>query len=187
MVIATSVNEIKVTAVPEDENSKVVISGNTGLKEGENTITINVVSDSGNTKTYSIHVTKTDDTEITNANLKSLSIKGFNFYPSFKPNIYNYNLIINESISKLEINVETENEQATYEIIGNENLTEGENLIKIIVKAPNDITTKEYKLNAYISSKVVEGIQNNKKEGSILIGILSVAILITTIILLSKK
>ena len=137
LVVDLTVNEIEVTATPEDNEADVSISGNKKLEEGENTIKIIVSADGGNTKTYLIHVTKTDDIEITNADLKSLSIKGFSFYPSFKPSIYSYNLIIDESISKLDIQLETENEGATFEIIGNENLKEGENLIKIIVTAQN--------------------------------------------------
>ena len=127
LIVDLSIDEIEVTAVTEEETSTVSINGNTSLKEGENLITIKVTANDGNTRTYLIHVTKTDDVEITNANLKSLSIKGFSFYPGFKSNIYSYNLIINEKISKLEFYVETENEQATYEIVGNENLEEGEN------------------------------------------------------------
>ncbi len=137
LVVDLSVNDIEVTAIPEDDGASVSISGNKKLDEGENTIKIDVDAGRANIKTYLIHVTKTDDVEITNADLKSLSIKGFSFYPSFKPNIYSYNLMIDESISKLDIQIETENEEATVQIVGNENLKEGDNLIKIIVTARN--------------------------------------------------
>ena len=96
---------------------------------------------------FSAEFTKTDDIELTNANLGKLEIKGFQFFPSFKNNIYSYSLVINESIDKLNIFTEAENENAKIEIIGNENLKEGNNLIKIIVTAENEETTKEYKIN----------------------------------------
>lgn len=42
--------QINVTAIPVDEKATVTISGNTALKEGENTITIGVKAEDGTTK-----------------------------------------------------------------------------------------------------------------------------------------
>ena len=186
LIVDLSIEEISIEAYPDDINSIVMIDGNTDLQEGENTISITVRAEAGNTKTYTIYVTKTDDVDMVNANLKSLSVKGFNFYPSFKNNIYNYNLTINEKISQLEITVEPEIEEATYEIIGNENLVEGDNLIKIIVTAKDGAAKREYKLNVFISSKNVELQETNKTPAIVLLSVLGVAI-IGTAISISKK
>ena len=186
LIVDLSIEEINIEAYPEDINSIVMIDGNTDLQEGENTISITVRAEAGNTKTYTINVTKTDDVDMVNANLKNLSVKGFNFYPSFKNNIYNYNLTINEKVSQLEITVEPEIEEATYKIIGNENLVEGDNLIKIIVTAKDGTAKREYKLNVYISSKSVELQEVNKIPAVVILSILGVAI-IGTAIAISKK
>lgn len=186
LIVDLSIDSVNIEAYPEDINSIVMIDGNTELQEGENTISITVKAEAGNIKTYTLNVTKTDNIDLVNANLKELSVKGFNFYPSFKNNIYNYNLTINEKISQLEILVEPEIEGATYEIIGNENLVEGDNLIKIKVTAKDGEAKREYKLNVYISSKNVELQKVNKTPAIVLLSFLSIAIICTTIAI-SKK
>lgn len=135
LIVDLEVEDIEVKAIAEDNKAKVSITGNRYLEEGENIIYIVVTAEAGNTTTYVINVTKVDDLERANANLKNLSIKGFNLYPSFKSNIYGYNLTINGLVRQLEILAEPGNESATIEITGNENLIEGDNIIKIIVTA----------------------------------------------------
>ncbi len=187
LIVDLSVEEINIEAYPEDGKSIILsIEGNTELQEGQNTIEIVVRAEAGNTKTYTINVTKTDDVELVNANLKNLSVKGFNFYPSFKNNIYGYTLTINEKISQLEIMAETENEAATYEILGNENLNEGDNLIKVIVTAQDGETKREYKINVFMDSKKVQVQETNKIPAIILLSFIGIAI-VGTSIAISKK
>lgn len=187
LLVDLSIEEINVNAIAEDSKSAVTIVGNKNLEEGENSIQITVRAENGNTKTYVIHVTKTDNIELMDARLKSLSIKGFSFYPSFKPNIYNYNLIINEEISKLDISAEVEIEGATFEITGNENLTDGDNLIKVVVIAKDGETKREYKINVFISSEPVQKQETNKKQAFILIGVLGLAITVIGVIVLKQR
>jgi len=186
LIVDLTVEKLNIEAYPEDESAIVMIDGNTDLQEGENTINITVKAEAGNTKTYVINVTKTDDVDKVNANLKSLSVKGFNFYPTFKNNIYNYNLTINEKISQLEITAETEIEEATFEILGNESLEEGDNLIKIIVTARDGQAKREYKLNVYMSSKNVQLQETNKTPAIVILVILGIAILGTAIAIIKK-
>lgn len=187
LLVDLTVEGINITAVAEDSNARVSIYGNTDLQEGENTITITVEAEAGNTKTYIITVTKTDDAERANANIKTLSLKGFSVYPTFKSNIYNYNLTINEKISQFEIFVETVNENATYEIIGNQNLQEGDNIIKIIVTAEDGLTKREYKINAFISSKNVQLQEQSKAPAIIALGVIGALIIGIVVVLIKKK
>lgn len=187
LIVDLTIEEVNVEAVPEDEKSKITITGNSDLQEGENTVKILVKAENGNTKTYTINITKTNDLEKVNATLKSLSVKGFNFYPSFKTNIYNYNLTVNEKLTQLEILAETEIEEATYEIIGNENLTEGNNLIKIIVTAKDGETKREYKINVYLSNKSVEAQKTNITIAIVMLSVLSIAIVATVVLIMKKR
>lgn len=187
LVVDLTVEEIIVKAIPEDEKATVTVTGNKNIEEGQNTIQVVVKAEDGTIMNYYIYVTKTDDIEGTNANLKSLDVKGWSFYPQFKPNIYSYSLTINEKISKLDITAETENDEATFEIVGNENLQEGENIIKIIVTARDGETSREYKINTFISSKTVNVKQENKISAIVLIIVLGIAILITTVAIIKKK
>ena len=187
LIVDLSVTSIEVKATPEVQTSNVYISGNEDLQEGENKIEITVVAPNGARRTYTINVTKTDDIEMTNANLKSITVKGFNIYPSFKNNIYNYNLIINEKIQNLEIIAEAENEEAKVEIEGNDNLVAGDNLIKIIVTAKNGTTIKEYKINAYIYSENTKELKDESMQGIIILCVLGAGIAVTLIAMAKKK
>lgn len=54
-ILDVNVNSLNISAVANDEEAKVEISGNTGIKQGENTIEIKVTSKDGNeTITYKI-------------------------------------------------------------------------------------------------------------------------------------
>lgn len=58
-VMDPSVNSLNITALSDNTNAKVETIGNTSIKDGENTITINVKSEDGSkTTTYRIIVTK---------------------------------------------------------------------------------------------------------------------------------
>lgn len=177
LVVDLSVNKINVKASLVDSKAKWAIYGNKNLKEGENTITINVTAEDGTEKKYYIYVTKVDDVELANAELEKIEIEGFNLYPTFKSNIYSYNLDINQDISNLNITAVPLNEKAKVEIEGNENLQEGENIIKINVTAANEETVRTYKINTYISSDRVELQEENKVPAIILIVILGTCII----------
>lgn len=187
LVVDLTVDTIDVQAIAENEKATVTITGNKDLEAGQNTIQIRIKAEDGTLKNYLIYVTKTDDVEATNPNLKNLTVKGWSFYPQFKPNIYSYSLTINEKITKLEIVAETENEEANFIIIGNDSLQEGDNIIKIIVTAKDGETTREYKINTFISSKVVTIKKENKITAIVLISLLGLAILITIIAIIKKK
>lgn len=186
-IVGLDVENIKVVAKTEDSEATVAVKGNKDLEEGENTITIVVEAEAGNTKTYTIKVTKTLDEEKMNARLKSLIVQGFNIYPSFQNNIYNYNLNISEEILKLDISAETENEKATFIIEGNDNLKNGDNLIKIIVTAEDGVTTNEYKINVFINSNVVKAQVESKLPALILLAVLGVTAIILTVMLIKKN
>lgn len=185
-IVGLDVEDIKVIAEPEDSEATVTVKGNKGLEEGENTITVTVEAEAGNTKTYTINVTKTLNEEAMNTRLKSLIVQGFNIYPSFQSNIYNYNLDISEELSKLDISAETENEKATFVIEGNEDLKQGDNLVKIIVTAEDGETTNEYKINVFINSNVVKAQTENKLPALILLAVLAVAAIIIAGMLIKK-
>lgn len=187
LVTDLSVSTIKVTATTSDNKAKVTILGNKNLKKGENTININVKAEDGTVKKYYIHVTKTDNVELANAELESLKIEGFNISPNFKSNIYSYNLNINENIEMLTIVAEPQAENATVEIEGNSNLKEGENLIKINVTAEDGNTIRTYKINTYISSEIVKIEEEDKRPALILIGILSICIIGLGIFIIIKN
>lgn len=187
LVVDLSVKAIKVTAQTLDNKAIYAVYGNKNLKEGENTITIEVTAEDGTKEKYYIYVTKVDDVELANAELETLKVEGFNLYPSFKSNIYSYNLNIDEDIKELNIKVTPQREKATVEIEGNSNLQEGENIIKINVTAEDETTVRTYKINTFINSDTVKIEAENKMPAVVLLIVFGIGILISGIIIIVKN
>lgn len=134
-------DNITVSAKALDNTADVTGTGTYNLNVGLNIITVKVMSAIGEEKTYQIKVRRA---ESDNANLASLSIQNHTISPSFDKLTTNYNL--ETTLSELVIYATPEQEGATYEIIGNEDLDKGLNQITIRVTAPDGKTTKDYVL-----------------------------------------
>lgn len=135
------ITKIEVLAVPVKETSTVKVTGNDNLKVGNNVIKIDVKSEKGTTKSYVINVNRLNEGETlgNNANIKSLSVKGYDL--PFDYNKTDYKLVINQE-KILDIIVVMDDSTATYEIKGNENLKDG-SIIEIITKS-QDGSSKTY-------------------------------------------
>lgn len=90
-----------------------------------------------------------NNVEASNTNLETLAIENVLLYPVFDNNITNYDAEVSTDVEKLNILAIPENENAKTEIIGNNNLKEGKNLIKVIITAQDGITKKEININVY--------------------------------------
>ena len=155
ITVDESVDKLNVTAVPENSKASVSITGNTGLKTGDNVITVKVVAEDKKTsKVYKIFVTKTDDEAKSNAYLQNLIVSNMTLTPEFSKEVFEYSLgDISYDVEKLEISAFPVNEKAKVEITGNDKLVVNENTIKIAVTSENSKVQKVYTLNV------------NKKEG----------------------
>lgn len=146
LTVEESVNNLSVTAVPEDSKASVSISGNTNLNLGENTINVKVTAeDKKTTKTYTINVTKVQDVQKSNAFLQNIIVTDLEMSPSFSKEIFEYDLGC-VTLDRITLSAFAENENATVQIEGNENLVLGENLIKITVTSENGNVNKIYTL-----------------------------------------
>lgn len=140
-----AINNINITAIPENSGATVTIAGNKNLKIGENTIDIKVESkDKSKTSIYKIYVTKTNNIELANANLETLAIRQGVLEPEFDSNMTKYKVEIANSIDKIDILAVPQKEKATVKIIGNGEMKEGDNQVQIIVLAENGTTNKKY-------------------------------------------
>lgn len=162
-------NNLEVTAIPEATNANVQISGNQGLKEGLNTILIEVISrDNSSKSVYTINVTKTGDKEAANSNLETLAIENVMLEPIFDVNILNYKASVPNNIENLNVFAVPENINGKVEIAGKDNLKEGDNLVKVRVTAPNGYSYKDYIVNVHRRTqeedKIFEEEQNANSE-----------------------
>lgn len=163
---------VKITATTADRNAK--LSGDIGTRNlniGNNTFKINVVSESGSSKTYVININRlsndnnnssntntntntNDNKEVNNnnvnynksnnSNLKNIILTNNNF--NFIKDITEYDINVLYDIDNLDIEAIPEDDKAKVEITGNKNLKVGLNKISILVTA-EDGTTKEYIIN----------------------------------------
>lgn len=168
-------NNLEVTAIPEATNANVQISGNQGLKEGLNTILIEVTSRDNTSKSvYTINATKTRDKEAANSNLETLSIENVMLEPIFDVSILNYKASVPNSTENLNVFAVPENINGKVEITGKDNLKEGDNLVKVRVTASNGYSFKDYIVNVHRRTQEEdkifeeEQIANSEKLNSII-------------------
>lgn len=155
LALNEKVDSLNVTAVAEDSKAKVAISGNTDLKEGDNTISIVVTAENGTKKTYTIIATKSADPMKSDSYLANLIIEDCELSPAFSSEIFEYDLG-KVSLEKLNIYAYPKNESAKVEIIGNETLVDGENIVKIKITSVDGTTTKEYTLKVIKDASLLE-------------------------------
>lgn len=140
LTIPEDTTKIDVKATPEKTTSTVKIENNETISF-ETPIKITVTAENGDTRIYTITLSKEEVKLDEDNKLKSLKIDGYTI--KFDPDINNYDLKIKRNTTKLNIEVETNSEKAVYEIIGNSNL---KNKSKIEI----DVTSESGETNAYI-------------------------------------
>ena len=166
--LTEDLSSLEVTAISENADANIMISGNTNFKEGLNTIVIEVSSPDKTSKTqYTISVTKTKDLEKANANLETLAIENVTLDPEFANDIYQYNAIVSNTTENLNILAIPERQNASVEITGKENLQFGNNLISIQVTAENRYTIKQYKINVYRRNEEEQKIADEEAQMNI--------------------
>ena len=73
--------------------------------------------------------------------LSELSIKGYTLTPTFNKNVTEYDLVLNEIISSVEVSAKAADSSSSVSGTGTHKLQEGSNNIKIVVTAPSGNTT----------------------------------------------
>ena len=153
--VPTSVSSLEINAEPEVDKASVKITGNSKLAKTENNITIDVTAKNKEIKRYTITVTKSNDNEL---KLENLEIEGAQLEPEFSTNKYFYKCNIKvtkegDQLKPLNIKATPNVEDAKIEILGNNNITEGTNLITIMLKDGDEITT--YQVEANVTSQTI--------------------------------
>lgn len=212
VVVENNVTAVSIKASPKD-GAVFSVNGNKNLKVGKNTVTITVTSaDKTNTKKYYIYVTRKEKEEEKEEEkveekveeksekeidlgdgkvvkgLSKLSIEGIKLSPEFKSDIYEYTANYKGDSTTLNILTTAAQEGSTVEIIGNENLENGDNLINILVTdSEGNIYTYQITLKKnYSENKLFNGQISNETLMAIVIGA-GVVVLLIIIILISRK
>ncbi len=145
VTVPSDVDSLKVVYKTEDSKAKVKVSGNSGFDVGSNNnIKIVVTAENGNSKTYTIKVTKLATEEEKPGNviedenkglyLTSLNIEGLELTPEFAQDTYSYTANLgSEDITELKVDATANRKDINIEISGNKELVEGENIINIVL------------------------------------------------------
>lgn len=150
--VPKDVEEIEVYAEATSEKAQISGTGKVQLKNGKNKIIVQVTAEDGTTQTYTIEVIRGEAEAVATNNsddgfgLSSLEVNGMTLTPNFKTGTYEYAIELSEDLSSLDIEAIATDEDATIEILGNENLQLGENTITILVRNEKTDETATYQI-----------------------------------------
>lgn len=153
ITVGEDIDNIKLGVTLAHKKATYTVSGNKNLKAGDNVIKIVVTAEDGTKKTYKINVRKQGNEEESSAYLSNLIVENMTFESPFITTETEYVGSKMKYAESLNVLPYTVSEQATYEIIGNENLKEGTNTITIKVTSADKTSTVEYKVTFEMMSK----------------------------------
>lgn len=194
-VIPEDTETIEVYAKTQDAKATVTGTGKKTLESGDSKLEVVVTAEDGTKKTYTINITrgepKEDNENIQESDnadgLSMLKIKDLNLSPEFKTNIYEYTAKYIGENTKLEMETIPTNEDYNVEIIGNEDIQEGENIITVLVSEKNgdNVATYQITLNkSLIDEEAIarEEAEKQAKQQKTIIGIVVAVVILIAII-----
>ena len=139
--------EVDVEVTPIDENATFDVVGNTDLVAGDNEVTITVTAPNGDTREYV--VTFRIGGLPGNTKLKSLVV-GSNVIDltAAQPSI-----TLPFGSTTVSVLAATEDESATYKILGNKNLVDGVNTVTVTVTGTDGTTTRDYAVKVTVQAR----------------------------------
>ena len=170
-----SLSEGKNTIVVTDSNgNKITIYINRKTSEDENK-----KEDTEN----KVEETKIETTSVEEFGLASLKVDDFEISPTFKNNVYTYNLKVKD-VNSINVIAKANDANATVSISGTENLKEGENVVNIIVTSQdeNEIKTYQIIVNKTTEVSIANEIVNKKVIVAGAVGLIVIIIIIVVIV-----
>lgn len=191
VTVPQNTETIEVYAKAQEAKATVTGTGKKKLEIGENKIEVVVTAEDGTKKTYTINITRgtqkegttttnAGETNVPNGNgLSELSINGSTLSPDFQTNVYQYTTEYVGKDTKLNIGTVPTSEDYIVEIMGNENLKEGRNIITIAVsqKGGESIATYQITVNKRLAEEQEEGAISSNIIGIVVAIVILVAII----------
>jgi len=188
--VPNNIEKLEIDAKAEDSKAKVEISGNDKLVNGSNVVKIKVTAEDGTVRTYVINVEKEAKKDNTGLRLTELTIDDVEFNETFNLNKFEYTAkLLNNDITKLNIRAKASDTKALIEIVGNENIQEGENLITLLVKSQDgkEVTTYQIKVEKVLEEKKAAGLMGLFNDWYYIIIGLAIFLIILILIMIIKK
>ena len=202
VTVPEDVETVEVYATAQDSGATISGTGNQTLEYGENALNVVVTAEDGTIKTYTINVTREgegeteegEDTE-TVSGLSNITIGNLELTPSFKTDVYEYTVKYIGENTSLDIQTVATDPSYTVEILGNEELKEGENIITILVadSEGNNVATYQLTVNKSLVDEEAlareeqERQQQEQRKMFMIAGGIILLILIIVIIIVIKR
>ena len=202
VTVPEDVDSVEVYATAQDTGATISGIGDQTLEYGVNALNVVVTAEDGTVKTYTINVTREggeenteENTEVANG-LSNIKIGDLELNPSFATNVYEYTVkYIGEDTS---LNIETVATDPSYtvEILGNEELKDGENTITILVSDSegNNIATYQVTVNKSLVDEEALAKQEQEKQQEeqkrmliIAEGIIAIILIIVIVIVIKRR
>lgn len=151
--VPNNVESLTITATLEDKKAEFVAgygSRTVNLNLGENIVLIRSQAEKGNTKTYTIKINR--DYKGSNNYLKNISLSKGSI--NFDKDVFEYKVNVDYNTNEMFVSAIAEESTSTVEVIGNKDLTVGENIYLIKVVAEN----KSERIYKVIVNRLEEGI-----------------------------
>ena len=163
--VASGVSEITLTAAPHESHATMTANGNKiasgvasapiALGVGDNTITIQVTSQSGtHNTTYDLVVTRAAAPDINNAKLSALSVSSGALSPTFDPTYFSYEVFVASNVDTFTVTPTVAEVGAAVAVNGITvvsgqpsqavSLSVGDTYVTILTTAPNGYTNSVY-------------------------------------------
>ena len=160
------VNEINITATPEDTKATVSGTGVKTLKDYVNEFKIVVKAENESTKTYIVKVARKDANGnygklSTDNSVKSITIANYDF--KFNKDTKKYNILVDEDVNELEFTVTPNDNKSAVSIQNNTDLKTGLNKVTVNIVAENG-EANEYLFNVYKLGEEKQEVVPEKKE-----------------------
>ena len=152
--VANDITSIKISPTVNDSKAKYALDGvYENLEVGENTASVVVTAEDGSTMRYVIRINRARE----NLSLGTLKISYINelgeivdITPEIEEELYEYSLNdLPYYVSRLDFEVISNLKEAQIEILGNEELQEGENIITITITMPSESEEVEDEVLTY--------------------------------------
>src|SRR5574344_783211 len=157
LAVPSSVNNVGIDATAEESHANIIGTGSSNLVTGENQIVINVTSESGKIKVYTIVITKAAST---NNYLDSLILNNGTLSPTFSSSTTQYNVTVPYDETSLDMEVSLADVKATYIVTGN-NLIVGTNTVNITVTSESG-SIRTYSITV-IRDAIISSLLSNLK------------------------
>lgn len=173
VTVPEDVQEVEVYATAANSGAKVSGIGKQTLAIGANALNVVVTGTDGATKTYTINVTReggntsntnqATNTEIKNG-LSSINITNVELEPKFETGVYEYKAKYIGEDTSLNIEAVTTGPSYTTEIVGNQDLKEGENTITVLVADKDGKNIATYQIIVNKSLVDEEALKQQEEE-----------------------